>query len=31
MFAAILVDPAIEALPATPTDGIRYDSDTINS
>ncbi len=28
---AIINDPAIEALPATPADGITYDSDKINS
>jgi len=28
---AIIDDPAIEALPATPADGITYDSDKINS
>jgi hypothetical protein len=28
---AIIADPAIEALPATDTDGIRHDSDKINS
>lgn len=31
LIAAIIDDPAIEALPATDTDGIRYDSDKINS
>jgi hypothetical protein len=28
---AILADPAIEALPATLSDGITYDSDKINT
>jgi hypothetical protein len=31
LIAAIIDDPEIEALPATPTDGITYDSDRINS
>jgi hypothetical protein len=31
LIAAILKDPAIEALPATETDGINYSSDSVNS